>query len=59
MGLSDLYPFVLGPAVIVKLSFIHDRIRAAGGRPGGDRERGALRAVIAGLKRSVGAPEPT
>jgi hypothetical protein len=59
MGLSDLYPFVLGPAVIVKLSFIHDRIRAAGGRPGADQGRGALRAVIAGLKRSVGAPEPT
>jgi len=58
MGIADLYPFVLAPAVIVKLSFIHERIHAAGGRPTGDEGRGALRAVIAGLKRSVGAPEP-
>ena len=33
MGIADLYPFVLAPAVIVKLSFIHERIHAAGGRP--------------------------
>jgi hypothetical protein len=59
MGLSDLYPFVLGPAAIVKLSFIHERIHAAGGRPGADQGSGTLRAVIAGLKRSVGAPEPS
>jgi hypothetical protein len=59
MGLSDLYPFVLGPAAIVKLSFIHERIHAAGGRPGAGQGGGTLRAVIAGLKRSVGAPEPT
>ena len=32
MGIADLYPFVLAPAVIVKLSFIHDRIHA-GRRP--------------------------
>jgi hypothetical protein len=58
MGLSDLYPFVLAPAVIVKLSFIHDRIHAAGGRGiNPDSERGALRAVVAGLKRTVGVPE--
>jgi hypothetical protein len=31
MGLSDLYPFVLAPPVIVKLSFIHKRIHAARG----------------------------
>ena len=59
MGIADLYPFVLAPAVIIKLSFIHDHIRAAGGRPTTDQARGALRAVIAGLKRAVGAPEPT
>lgn len=33
MGLNDLYPFVLSPAVITKLNFIndvvHDRVRAA------------------------------
>ena len=28
MGQSDLYPFVLSPAVITKLSFIHDLVRA-------------------------------
>jgi hypothetical protein len=58
MGIADLYPFVLAPSVIVKLSFIHDRIHEAGGRPGADQEQGALRAVIAGLRRTVGAPEP-
>jgi hypothetical protein len=59
MGIPDLYPFVLASAVIVKLSFIHDRIHLAGGRPGADQEQGALRAVIAGLRRTVGAPEPS
>ncbi len=59
MGIADLYPFVLAPAVIVKLSFIHDRIHETGGRPGAVQEQGALRAVIAGLRRTVGAPEPS
>ena len=59
MGVPDLYPFVLAPAVIIKLSFIHDLINAAAGHPTTDQARGALRAVIAGLKRAVGAPEPT
>ena len=58
MGIPDLYPFVLAPAVIVKLSFIHDRIHAAGGRANADQGRSALRAVVAGLKRAVGTPEP-
>ena len=35
MGIADLYPFVLAPPVIVKLSFIHDRIHAGGRRRGG------------------------
>jgi hypothetical protein len=39
MGIPDLYPFVLAPAVIVKLSFIHDRIHAAGGRVNAGRSR--------------------
>jgi hypothetical protein len=56
MGLADLYPFVLTPPVIVKLSFIHDRIHAAGG-PRRSDEGGALRAVIAGLKRGVVSPD--
>lgn len=58
MGIPDLYPFVLAPAVIIKLSFIHDQIHAAGGHPTTDQARGALRAVVASLKRAVGAPEP-
>jgi hypothetical protein len=57
MGMADLYPFVLAPPVIVKLSFIHDRIHAAGG-PRTDQTRGALRAVVAGLKRGVGSLDP-
>jgi hypothetical protein len=30
MGLQDLYPFVLCPKVIEKLSFVHDRVHADG-----------------------------
>jgi hypothetical protein len=59
MGSPDLYPFVLSPRAIVKLSFIHDRIHSASGRPAADSGRGALRAVIAGLKRAVGSVETT
>ena len=51
MGIADLYPFVLAPPVIVKLSFIHDRIHAASRPRVADPGRGALRAVIASLKR--------
>jgi hypothetical protein len=58
MGIADLYPFVLGPAVIVKLSFVHERIHARHGTRGTDDGRGALGAVIAGLKRAVGDPDP-
>lgn len=57
MGLADLYPFVLAPPVIVKLSFIHERIHAAAGVRPGDQGHGALRAVIAGLKRGVVSPD--
>jgi hypothetical protein len=66
MGIADLYPFVLPPPVIVKLAYIHERIHAAsrhsaagGGAQHQDAEqarRGALRAVVAGLRRSVGSP---
>ncbi len=27
MGSDDLYPFVLAPAVIEKLAFVHERVR--------------------------------
>lgn len=57
MGLPDLYPFVLAPSAIVKLSFIHNRIRSAGGRRSADQGQGALRAVVAGLKRPLGSPD--
>src|SRR5262245_7908949 len=54
MGLTDLYPFVLGPGVILKLSFVHARIRAcAGHKPAHDD---TTRAVIAGLKRGAAQP---
>ncbi len=59
MGQQDLYPFVLPPAVIWKLTFIHDQIHAVGALrlPGsGDN---ALRAIVAGLRRSVGSPQST
>jgi hypothetical protein len=54
MGLSDLYPFVLGPGVILKLSFIHARIRACAGHEVAHDD--ATRAVIAGLKRGAAQP---
>jgi hypothetical protein len=54
MGQPDLYPFVLTPTVIAKLTFVHDRIRAEHDRDASDN--GALRAMIAGLKQRVGTP---
>lgn len=33
MGLSDLYPFVLSPAVIEKLRFIHGLLHPAASLP--------------------------
>jgi hypothetical protein len=58
MGLSDLYPFVLEPPVIVKLSFVHQRIRAHRGTHRRSDDGPTLRAIIAGLKRKVGLPDP-
>jgi hypothetical protein len=52
MGLPDLYPFVLSPAVIVKLTFIRNLVRLASGHKAGDDK--ALHAIVAGLKRKVG-----
>jgi hypothetical protein len=44
--------------VIWKLTFIHDLIHAVGsGRQPGNSGNNALRAVVAGLKRSVGSPQ--
>ena len=58
MGQPDLYPFVLPPPVIWKLAFLHEHIRAVDATRSADAARDALRAVIAGLKRSVGSPRP-
>jgi hypothetical protein len=58
MGLQDLYPFVLPPPVIVKLSFIH---RLTHAQRGAQTEamaaaREALRAIAVGLRRKMGLP---
>jgi hypothetical protein len=55
MGLTDLYPFVLRPPVIVKLAFVHECIHPANAQQRAGT-RGALRAVLDGLKRAVGSP---
>jgi hypothetical protein len=54
MGAPDLYPFVLSPPVIGKLSFIHDCIREQAGRK--TTAGGGMRAVIAGLRQRAGFP---
>ncbi len=60
MGQSDLYPFVLTPAVIAKLAFVHERIYAARGDvPTPDPAAAGteiLKAVITGLRQKVAAP---
>jgi hypothetical protein len=57
MGQPDLYPFVLAPAAIWKLAFVHDRIHAVKSRRPKKSGDSAVRAIIAGLKRSVGSPQ--
>jgi len=59
MGQPDLYPFVPEAAVIWKLTFIHDQIHSVHSLRPLDSEHAALRAIIAGLKRSVASPQPT
>jgi hypothetical protein len=58
MGQPALYPFKLTPAVIAKLSFIHERIDAVQGHAQSQDEAGAdiLKAVITGLRQRVAAP---
>jgi hypothetical protein len=58
MGLSDLYPFVLAPAVIVKLAFIHRLIASRDSRRSRDTGTSTIRAIVAGIRRTVGAPQP-
>ena len=56
MGQPDLYPFVLPPPVIWKLTFVHNRVHAASASRPQDLSPHALRAIVAGLKRPVGSP---
>jgi hypothetical protein len=57
MGQPDLYPFVLGPTVIGKLAFIHERIYEATGRSAGaETHANVLTAIAAGLRTRVAAP---
>ena len=56
MGLSDLYPFVLPPPVIVKLTFLHDRIHAQQSRR--PVPNSGLRAIVASLRQNVGTTGP-
>ncbi|MBO0756491.1 MAG: putative zinc-binding peptidase [Bradyrhizobiaceae bacterium] len=58
MGLSDLYPFVLQPSVIVKLAFVHERIHQHQGAARRSNDGNTLRAIIAGLRRNFGMPGP-
>jgi hypothetical protein len=57
MGMPDLYPFVLAPAVIVKLAFIHRLIQTRGARVAPDRSASTIRAIVAGIRRTVGSPD--
>jgi hypothetical protein len=50
MGLPDLYPFVLSPPAISKLTFVHDRIHAQAEQQ--TKPNRSIRAMIAGLRRS-------
>jgi hypothetical protein len=56
MGLPDLYPFVLAPAVIVKLTFIHQLTHSEGRAPVESAARETIRAIAASLRRKVGLP---
>ena len=56
MGLSDLYPFVLAPAVIVKLAFIYRVIETRSDPESRDTSASTICAIVAGIRRTVGSP---
>lgn len=58
MGQPALYPFKLAPGVIAKLAFVHERVYAMREEAGfaAGLDTAALRAVIAGLRSQVAAP---
>jgi hypothetical protein len=53
MGLQDLYPFVLTPEVVVKLSYVHTCIHSQAGWQQGSSTGGALKAIAAGLRAGL------
>ena len=59
MGQHDLYPFVLPPSVIWKLTFVHNQVHAVSAPRPHDSAPHALRAIVAGLRRPVGSPQST
>ena len=59
MGQPDLYPFVLSPAVIGKLAFIHERVHDGAGDASRSSGHGVLHAVIDRLRRPVGPMQDT
>jgi hypothetical protein len=57
MGQPDLYPFVLAPAVIGKLNFVHARVHRAMGRDMlAGNEAQVLKSIAVGLRNRVAAP---
>jgi hypothetical protein len=58
MGQPDLYPFVTPPPVICKLAYVHNRIHSVNSARPHDSEPRALRAIVAGLRRSIGSAPP-
>jgi hypothetical protein len=58
MGLQDLYPFVLTPAVILKVNFVHECIRAQVGRESRPGSGSVLRAMAAVLRRRIPSDTP-
>ena len=54
MGLNDLYPFVIGPAIVVKLGYIYRLIHRFP-YDADVADEHALKAMVALLKRGVAA----
>jgi hypothetical protein len=56
LGQPDLYPFVLSPAAVGKLGYIHTLIHPQAGGAGKGQDAALLRAVIDGLRSSIAPP---
>ena len=54
MGLNDLYPFVIAPAIVVKLGYVYRLIHRFP-HPPDMADEAALKAMIALLKKGVAA----